>query len=70
MRFLVIAVAATFLSLPAAVAAIACGGATMHAAKAATASYSAATKKKPVKKTAKIKKKKEKVEYMRAVPVK
>jgi outer membrane lipoprotein-sorting protein len=61
MRFLVIAVAATLLSLPAAVPANACGGAAMHAAKAATASYSAATKK-----TAKMKK--EKVEYMRAVP--
>ena len=67
MRFLIIAGAATFLLLPAGAPANACGAASMHSARAATVDYSAVTKK-PVKKTAKTKK--EKVEYMRAVPMK
>jgi hypothetical protein len=62
MRILTIALAATFLALPAAAPAQACGGAGLHSAKAATAEYSAATKKK--------KPMKEKVEYMRAAPMK
>lgn len=61
MRVLTIAIAATFLALPATVPAQACGGG-LHAAKAATADYSAAKKKK--------KPKKEKEEYMRAAPMK
>ena len=64
MRFLTIAVAVAFLALPAAVPAQACGATGLHSAKAATADYSAATKKKKTKKT------KEKVEYMRAAPMK
>ena len=67
MRVLMIAAAATLLLLPAASPAKACG-ASMHAAMAASTDYSAATHKKPMKKTAKLKK--EKVEYMRAVPMK
>jgi hypothetical protein len=62
MRILTIAIAAAFLALPAAVPAQACGAAG-HSAKAATADYSAAKKKKA-------KKPKEKVEYMRAAPMK
>jgi hypothetical protein len=61
MRFLMIAVAATLLFLPAAAPANACGAA-KHSAQAASTDYSA--KKKPVKKP------KEKVEYMRAAPMK
>ena len=61
MRVLMIAAAATLLLLPAVAPAKACGA--MHAAKAAATEYSAAKHKKPVKK-------KEKVEYMRAVPMK
>jgi hypothetical protein len=66
MRFLMIAVAATLLLLPAGAPANACGGA-KHSVKAAAVDYSAA-KKKAVKKTAK--KAKEKVEYMRVAPMK
>jgi hypothetical protein len=62
MRVLTIAIVAAFLALPATVPAQACG-AGMHSAKSATADYSAA-KKKPKKQ------KKEKVEYMRAAPMK
>ena len=58
MRSLVIAVAAMFLMLPAAQQASACGAAK---AQAAGADFSA--KKKPMKK-------REKVEYMRAAPMK
>jgi len=64
MRILSIAIAAAFLALPAAAPAQACGTAGLHAAKATTADYSAAKKKKTVKK------KREKVEYMRAAPMK
>lgn len=63
MRILTIAIAAAFLALPAAGPAQACG-AGLHSAKATTADYSAAQKKK------KSKKQKEKVEYMRAAPMK
>ncbi|HLA21775.1 MAG TPA: hypothetical protein VJZ74_09980 [Pseudolabrys sp.] len=67
MRFLMIAGAAALLLLPATASANArCGG--THSAQAATADYSAATKKKAMKKVAK--KKAPKVEYMRAVPMK
>jgi len=66
MRILTIAVAAAFLMLPVAVPAQACGASSLHSAKAATTDYSAATKKK----TKKPKTKKEKVEYMRAAPMK
>ena len=66
MRFLMIA-AATLLLLPATEPAKACGTG-MHSAKATTADYSAKKQKKPVKKTAKVKK--ENVEYMRATPMK
>lgn len=62
MRFLMIAVAAALLLLPAARPANACGAAKPSAQAAAT-DYSAAKKK-----TAK--KPKEKVEYMRAAPMK
>ena len=68
MRFLMIAGAAALLLLPATAPAQACG-AGMNAAQAATADYSAAAKKKTVKKVAK-KKKAPKVQYMRAVPMK
>jgi hypothetical protein len=61
MRIVMIAAAATLLLLPAAAPANACGA--THTAKAAATDYSAAKHKKPVKK-------KEKVEYMRAVPMK
>jgi len=62
MRVLTIAIAAAFLALPAAAPAQACWSAG-HSAKAATADYSAAKKKKA-------KQPKEKVEYMRAAPMK
>jgi hypothetical protein len=67
MRFLVIGLAAGLLALPLTAPAHACGA---HAvsAEAAAAELSAMAKK-PTKEMAK-KKKKEKVEYMRAVPVK
>jgi hypothetical protein len=67
MRFLVIGLAAGLLALPLAAPAGACGA---HAvsAEAAGADLSAMAKK-PTKAMAK-KKKKEKVEYMRAVPTK
>jgi hypothetical protein len=71
MRILTIAVAAVLLSLPAATPADACGAA-KPSAKAVTATYSA-DEKKPMKKATMAKKapkkKTEKVEYMRAVPV-
>jgi hypothetical protein len=62
MRILTIAIVGAFLALPASAPAQACE-AGMHSAKAATADYSAAKKKKS-------KKQKEKVEYMRAAPMK
>jgi hypothetical protein len=62
MRILTIVIVAAFLALPASAPAQACE-AGMHSAKAATADYSAAKKKKS-------KKQKEKVEYMRAAPMK
>jgi Ni/Co efflux regulator RcnB len=62
MRILTIAIAAAFLALPFAATAKACGAAGKHSVKAATADYSAAKKK--------TKKQKEKVEYMRAAPMK
>ena len=62
MRVLTIAIVAAFLALPATAPAQACG-AGLHSAKAATVDYSAAKKKKS-------KKQKEKVEYMRAAPMK
>ena len=61
MRILTIVIVAAFLALPASAPAQACE-AGMHSAKAATADYSAAKKKS--------KKQKEKVEYMRAAPMK
>jgi hypothetical protein len=65
MRFLMIAVAATLLLLPA-VQAKACGA--KHSAQAAATELSAEEKKPVKKKVAKVKK--EKVEYMRAAPMK
>jgi hypothetical protein len=62
MRILTIVIVAAFLALPASAPAQACEVG-MHSAKAATADYSAAKKKKS-------KKQKEKVEYMRAAPMK
>jgi hypothetical protein len=59
MRYLMIAAAATVLMLPATAPAKA-DGATQHSAKAETADYSAKKHKKPA----------EKVEYMRAAPMK
>ena len=67
MRFLMLAAAATLLLLPAAAPAKACGAA-MHSAKAASTDYSAKKHKKRIKNTATVKK--EKVEYMRAAPMK
>ncbi len=63
MRILAIAIAVSFLAFPVAGPAQACGNG-QHAAKAATINYSAATKKKKPKQP------KEKVEYMRAAPMK
>ena len=63
MRILAIAITAAFLALPAAAPAQASGAAALHPAKVATTDYSAAKKKKP-------KQPKEKVEYMRAAPMK
>ena len=63
-RLTVIAAVAAFLLTPP--AAQACAGA--HAAKAASTDYAAKTKKKHVRKATKMKK--EKVEYMRAAPMK
>lgn len=62
MRFLMIAAAATILMLPATAPAKAGGGA-MHSARAMSVDYSA-------KKHKKHKKPAEKVEYMRAAPMK
>ena len=67
MRFLMIAAAVALLLAPAAAPAQACGLA-KHSVMAASAEYSAKKHKKRPKKTVKVKK--EKVEYMRAVPVK
>ncbi|HYC17810.1 MAG TPA: hypothetical protein VEC94_11435 [Pseudolabrys sp.] len=61
MRVLTIAIVAAFLALPATASVQACGTAGLHSAKTATTDYSAAKKKKA---------KKEKVEYMRAAPMK
>ncbi|MGH6683421.1 MAG: hypothetical protein ACRECA_05765 [Pseudolabrys sp.] len=61
MRFLMIAAAATFLMLPATAPAKACGTA-VHSTSAVSADYSAKKHKKH--------KSKEKVEYMRAAPMK
>jgi hypothetical protein len=71
MRFLMIAAAATLLMLPATRQANACEDA-MPSAQVTTTEYSAEADKKPAKKVKKAKhhKKKEKVEYMRAVPAK
>ena len=71
MRILLIAAAAALLMLPAARQANACEGAT-PLAQVTTTEYSAETDKKPVKKVKKAKhhKNKEKVEYMRAAPMK
>jgi len=63
MRILTVAVAAAFLTLPIAPPVQACGAAGLHSARTTTTDYSAATKKKS-------KKQKEKVEYMRAAPMK
>jgi hypothetical protein len=65
MRFLTIAIAAAFLSLPAAAPASA-GSAGAHTAKAAATDFSA--KRKKHRRHHAMKKPKEKVEYMRAVP--
>ena len=67
MRFLMIAAAATLLLLPAAAAVKACGAA-WQSTKAASTDYSAAKHKKRIKMSATMKK--EKVEYMRAAPMK
>jgi hypothetical protein len=71
MRILLIAAAATLLMLPAARQAKACDD-VKPLAQVTTTEYSAETDKKPVKKVKKAKhhKKKEKVEYMRAAPMK
>ncbi|HSP51146.1 MAG TPA: hypothetical protein VLN61_13405 [Pseudolabrys sp.] len=71
MRILLIAAAAALLMLPATRQANACEGATPLAQVTIT-EYSAKTDKKPTKKAKKTKhhKKKEKVEYMRAAPMK
>jgi hypothetical protein len=71
MRILLIAAAATLLMLPATRQANACEDA-MPSAQVTTTEYSAEADKKPAKKVKKAKhhKKKEKVEYMRAVPAK
>lgn len=61
MRFLIIAAAATILMLPATAPAKACA-VDMHSAKALSTDYSAKKHKPKVKK--------EKVEYMRAAPMK
>jgi hypothetical protein len=63
MRILAIAISAAFLAWPAVAHALACKAAGQYFAKATTADYSAAKKKKT-------KKPKEKVEYMRAAPMK
>jgi hypothetical protein len=71
MRILMIAAAATFLMLPAAGPANACEDA-KPLAQVTTAEYSAEEAKKPAKKVQKNvhRVKKEKVEYMRAAPMK
>ena len=67
MRFLLIAIAAMLLLLPSAAAPAQACGAALHSAKAAFTDLSA---KKRTKHHKKPKMKKEKVEYMRAVPLK
>jgi hypothetical protein len=67
MRVLAIAGTAALLMLSAAAPAAACSGPSMHSVQAASADLSAATKK-PIRKT--VKRTKEKVEYMRAAPMK
>jgi hypothetical protein len=62
MRILTIAIAAAFLALPASMPAQAYDTAGLHSVKAATADYSAAKKKNKAKR--------EKIEYMRAAPMK
>ncbi len=69
MRFLVIAIAAALLLLPPVVAPAQACGAAQHSAKAASIDLSAKKHKKKMTKTA-AKPKKEKVEYMRAAPMK
>jgi hypothetical protein len=71
MRILLIAAAAALLMLPAARQVKACEDVT-PLAQVTTTEYSAETDKKPTKKVKKTKqhKKKEKVEYMRAAPMK
>jgi hypothetical protein len=64
MRILSIAIAAAVLALPSSAPARASGGTGLHSVHVATADYSADTKKK------KPPQKKEKVEYMRAAPMK
>jgi hypothetical protein len=66
MRFVMIAVAATFLLLPATAPVSACGA--KHSVQAASTELSAEEKKPTKKKVTKVKK--EKVEYMRAAPMK
>jgi hypothetical protein len=65
-RLTVIAAAAALLLTP--IAAQACTGAGGHAAKVASTDYAAKMKKKHVRRAAKMKK--EKVDYMRAAPMK
>ncbi len=65
MRLLILVGAAALLLLPAMGSAKACGAG--HSAQAATADYSAATKKKIMKRVAK--RKAPTVEYMRAAPM-
>jgi hypothetical protein len=62
MRLVLIATAAVVLLTPAIGPATACSGPSLHSSKAVSTDLSAATKK--------MKKKKEKVEYMRAAPSK
>ena len=66
MRFMMIAVATMFVLLPAAAPTYACEA--KHSAQAASTELSAEEKKPVKKKVAKVKK--EKVEYMRAAPMK
>lgn len=72
MRILTIAVAATLLSLPATASVSACGAGAKSAQTVATITFSADEMKPAKKKLTKkaVKKKMERVEYMRAVPVK
>jgi hypothetical protein len=67
MRFPRIAAAALLLLLPVAAPAMAWGAA-LQSAKTVFINYSAKTRKKPIKQPAKLKR--DKVDYMRAVPMK